>query len=97
MPDLLPRLFRRRRDHGLTCRELVELVTDYLEDALPSAERARFESHLGACEDCATYVRQMRETLVVLGQLPGETVSARAEAQLRATFREWKAGSAPHS
>jgi anti-sigma factor RsiW len=97
MPDLLNRLFRRRHDHGLTCRELVELVSDYLEGALPSAERTRFEAHIAACEHCATYLRQMCETLAVLGELPAETVSARAEAALRTTFREWKAGSAPHS
>jgi anti-sigma factor RsiW len=47
----------------LECRELVELVTDYLENALPARERARFEAHLAECEGCRRYVEQMRATI----------------------------------
>ncbi len=47
----------------LTCRELVELVTDYLEGSLPAHEHARFEAHLGECEACVAYVEQMRTTV----------------------------------
>jgi anti-sigma factor RsiW len=97
MPDLLNRLFRRRDDAGLSCRELVELVSDYLEDALPAADRSRFEAHIAGCEHCATYVRQMRETLHLLGELPEDAISPQAEADLRLAFRDWKAGSAGHS
>jgi anti-sigma factor RsiW len=52
-------------DRELTCRELVELVTDYLDDALPDAERMRFESHLAACEGCDRYVEQIRTTVAL--------------------------------
>src|SRR4051812_45684181 len=51
------------RPVGLTCRELVELVTDYLEDALGAGDRARFEAHLRACEGCSAYLGQMRSTI----------------------------------
>ena len=47
----------------MPCRELVELVTEYLEDALPAQDRARFEAHLADCEDCNTYLDQMRQTI----------------------------------
>ena len=47
----------------LTCREFVELVTDYLEGRMAPADRARFEEHLAICPGCQTYVDQMRETL----------------------------------
>jgi anti-sigma factor RsiW len=97
MPDLLTRLFRRHDDAGLTCRELVELVSDYLEDALPAAERSRFEAHIAGCEHCATYLVQMRETLHLLGELPDDAISPQAEAELRVAFRTWKSGSAGHS
>ena len=50
-------------DPDLACRELVELVTDYLEDALPAAERERFEAHLADCEGCDAYVEQVRATI----------------------------------
>jgi anti-sigma factor RsiW len=97
MPDLLTRLFRRHGDAGLTCRELVELVSDYLEDALPAAERSRFEAHIAGCEHCATYVLQMRETLALLGELPDDSISPQAQDDLRLAFRGWKASSAGHS
>jgi anti-sigma factor RsiW len=54
----------------LTCRELTELVTDYLEDALPAAERTRFEAHLAECEGCRRYLAQMRATVDITGALP---------------------------
>jgi anti-sigma factor RsiW len=47
---------------GLSCQELVELVTDYLEDALPPGQRARFEEHLETCGGCRAYLEQMRVT-----------------------------------
>jgi anti-sigma factor RsiW len=94
MPDLLDRILRRRRDDGLSCRELVELVSDYLEGALPTEQHARFEAHIGGCEHCAAYLRQMRETLALLGTLPADALSREAEDALRVAFREWKAESA---
>ncbi len=48
---------------GLTCQELVELVTDYFEDALPESERTRFDAHLDECEGCRAYLDQMRTTI----------------------------------
>jgi anti-sigma factor RsiW len=47
----------------LTCRELAELVMDYLDDALPAADRAAFEAHLAECEDCVVYLRSYRDTV----------------------------------
>jgi anti-sigma factor RsiW len=92
MPDLLNRLLRRRGgDPGLSCQEMVELVTDYLEDALPPHERARFEAHIAVCEGCTMYLRQMREMLDVLGELTTDSISPQAETDLLAAFREWKA------
>jgi anti-sigma factor RsiW len=92
MPDLLNRLLRRRGgDPGLSCQEMVELVTDYLEDALPPPERARFEAHIAVCEGCTMYLRQMREMLDVMGELTTDSISPQAETDLLAAFREWKA------
>ena len=79
----------------LNCRELVELVTDYLEGAMPPAERARFEAHVATCDGCDAYLIQMRETIVVLGTLPADRLSSTAEEQLRGAFRDWRAGQAP--
>jgi anti-sigma factor RsiW len=75
----------------LTCRELVELVTDYLEERLSATDRARFEEHLAICADCREYVEQMRHTLRALGRLPEERLSATARAELLNAFRSWHA------
>jgi anti-sigma factor RsiW len=67
---VLDRLRRRRRDPDvLACREFVELVTDYFEDALGAGERARFEEHLAACDGCEEYLDQVRATVRTLGEV----------------------------
>jgi anti-sigma factor RsiW len=74
----------------LSCQELVELVTDYLDGALPDAERARFEDHLAICEGCRTYLDQMQTTIRVVGRLTADDLDPRAEAALLEAFRAWK-------
>jgi anti-sigma factor RsiW len=74
----------------LSCRELVELVTDYLEGALSPDERARFEEHIGRCEGCGTYLEQMRQTIELVGRVPAGTLSAEAERELLEAFRGWR-------
>jgi len=76
----------------LSCRELVELVTDYFEDALARPERARFEQHLAACGGCTRYVEQLRATVSAVGRLEPEAVPRDAEAALLEAFRDWKSG-----
>jgi anti-sigma factor RsiW len=97
MADFWSRLFGRGRRNGetagLACQELVELVSDYLEGALSEADRARFDAHIAGCHDCTAYVRQMRETLALMGELTTESISPQAQADLLAAFRDWKAGS----
>ena len=73
----------------LSCQELVELVTDYLEGALPPAERARFEAHIEPCEGCRTYLEQIRTTIELTGGLTPEQLEPAAEAALLSAFRNW--------
>ena len=74
----------------MACQELVELVTHYLEDRLPAADRARFEAHIAECEYCATYLEQMRQTIRTLGRIPEESLSSAARDGLLAAFRSWR-------
>ena len=76
----------------LSCQELVELVTDYLENALSADERARFEAHIGRCDGCTVYLRQMRQTIELTGSLSLEALSPEAERALLHAFRGWRAG-----
>ena len=73
----------------LTCRELVEVVTDYLEGRLAQPDRRRFEEHLGTCRGCTTYLQQMRETIRLTGALREEHIPAPAQAELLRVFRGW--------
>ena len=82
------------RDGELTCRELVELVSDYLEGALPASERRRFERHLEDCPLCVDYVDQMRTTLAVLGRLDEDAVDEPIREDLVRAFRDWARGGA---
>ena len=61
----------------LSCQELVELVTDYLEGALAPEEAARFEAHIGRCTGCAAYLEQFRQTIVLAGRLTRGVAAAR--------------------
>jgi predicted anti-sigma-YlaC factor YlaD len=74
----------------LTCREVVELVNDYLEGALTRAELARFEQHLSSCDGCDRYVNQMRLTIETVQRLRWADVPARTRAELLDEFRRWQ-------
>ncbi len=81
--------------HEMTCKELVELITDYLENALSPAERARFEAHLGRCDGCTNYLDQMRRTIVLSGRLTEESIAPRVQEELLHVFQDWKTGKRP--
>jgi predicted anti-sigma-YlaC factor YlaD len=76
----------------MTCSELVELVTDYLEGRLASPDVSRFESHLATCEGCRNYLDQMRETIEVLGRLREDSITPEARDRMLNAFRGWKGG-----
>jgi anti-sigma factor RsiW len=75
---------------ALTCQELVELVTDYLEGSLGWRDRRRVAKHLDACAACTRYLAQMRETLDLLGTVPVETLSPEARSTLLDAFRDFR-------
>jgi anti-sigma factor RsiW len=76
----------------LSCQELVELVTDYIEGALAEEERLRFEDHISRCGACTIYVEQIRRTISLLGHLPDDALSPEAERELLEAFQGWKRG-----
>lgn len=76
----------------MSCKELVELVTDYLEGALSPADQRRFELHMSECEGCKVYIDQMRLTIKAAGQLTEDSLGLAAKEELLAAFRDWKKG-----
>lgn len=73
----------------LRCRELVALITEYLEGALSPTDRARFEQHLSRCETCERYLAEVRATLEVAGRLSEESLPPPARDALLHAFRDW--------
>jgi predicted anti-sigma-YlaC factor YlaD len=80
---------KREMPDDLSCRELVEIVTDYLEGAMPLEGRARIAAHLRNCPGCTTYIEQMRETIRLTGRLREEDVREPAREALLQAFRGW--------
>ena len=76
---------------ALTCRELVELVTEYLDGALPAEERDIFEAHLAACPGCEAYVEQIRSAVALTGRTRELERRPETAALLRA-FRDYRRG-----
>ncbi len=74
----------------LACQELVEIVTAYLEGAMGRRDRKRFEAHISGCDNCHTYVEQMRQTIVATGSISEETIDPAAREELLEVFRVWK-------
>ena len=76
----------------MSCKELVEVITEYLEGTLPAEDRARFGRHLAGCDGCQAYLDQMRQTIGALGRLPPESLSPEAKSKLLEAFRGWREG-----
>lgn len=75
----------------LTCQEIVELVSEYLEGTMPPEEHVRFERHLSYCPGCVTYVEQIRKTIRATGLVPGEeALPAELRQGLLAQFKDWR-------
>jgi len=79
----------------LTCQELTALVTDYLEGRMGLADRLRFQMHVGMCKHCRAYLRQMKATVAVLGQMPDDAeIPSDVSDELRKRFAAWTAARA---
>jgi anti-sigma factor RsiW len=74
----------------VSCQDVVELVTDYVEGALAAEESSLFEQHLNFCDGCVTYVDQMRATVSVVGMVRVDDVPPQTRDRLLAAFRHWR-------
>jgi anti-sigma factor RsiW len=74
----------------ISCQEVVELVNDYLDQALSSGEASLFEQHINFCDGCDWYLAQIRTTISTVGRISEEEVPPEARDRLLGAFREWK-------
>jgi anti-sigma factor RsiW len=87
--ELLQKLGLIKRP-AIVCRDVVELVTNYLEGSLAGAERDRFEAHIGACPHCRRYLEQFQQTIAATGRLREDDIAPEAKDALLSAFRNWK-------
>jgi anti-sigma factor RsiW len=73
----------------MSCRELVAVITDYLEGSLAWDDRRRVEAHLERCPHCDVYLDQMRATIAAVGELRQESLDPYMREQLLVAFRGW--------
>jgi anti-sigma factor RsiW len=73
----------------VVCREVLELITGYLDDALPADTRAAVEAHLSTCDGCTTVLAEFRRTIALTGMLTEEQVTPAQRATLLDAFRGW--------
>ena len=83
--------------NALTCKELVEIITDYLEGKLPPAEVKRFDTHLSDCEGCKHYLAQMGKTVKLVGTLSEDAITEPVKSELLTAFRAWKQTKQKHN
>ena len=83
-------LFRRRR--SLVCRQAVELMTDYLEDALSPRGRDRLEAHLAECPHCTEYLAQIRDVIAAAGHVEPDDLPSGTVDGLVDLYRTWRTG-----
>jgi len=76
--------------NALSCQELVELVTEYLDGTLSRRDRRRFESHIAGCGNCTRYLEQFRRTIAAMGTLRESDVDADMRDELLTQFANWK-------
>ena len=76
----------------LSCREVMEILGDYLEGAMTPEDRVRLEEHLADCDGCTAYLEQLRVTIRLSGRLSEDAVSAEGMAPLLEAFRAWRRG-----
>ncbi len=78
------------RNHDVACKQAVEMVTDYLEDALERGDKQRFEKHLAVCPHCTEYLAQVRETIRMAGRLTPEDLSQPMREAFTDLYRRWR-------
>jgi anti-sigma factor RsiW len=86
------KIFFWRDRRAIVCREAVDLMVDYLDDALPPAGRRRLEAHLSACSHCSEYLAQLRITIDALGHVTPEDLSDEVLDELVGLYRSWREG-----
>ena len=77
-------------EQGLTCQEVIELLSSYIEGGLTADDRRRVDEHLALCDGCTTYLEQMRETIRLSGMVTEEQVPEDEKSALLAAFRDWR-------
>jgi anti-sigma factor RsiW len=75
----------------IVCRDLIELITAYLDGALDPETTAAMDAHLSLCDGCSRVLEQFRATIRMAGMLRDDDIASGQRELLRETFRDWVA------
>lgn len=79
----------------LSCQELTEVVTDYLEGRMRLLDRLRFRLHVGMCPHCRAYLKNQRALVRAIGHMPAEPIPPAVKDELLERFRGWRSEQGP--
>jgi hypothetical protein len=71
------------------CAWVVDVMSDYLTDALETADRRAFEGHVTVCPPCRGYLAQMRVMLGAAARIELEGLSPDVAGTMKERFRSW--------
>jgi hypothetical protein len=80
----------RSQPEDLSCREIVQIVNDYVEGALSAEEREAVELHLNLCDGCTGYLEQLQVSIALTGELPAGALPPELEEELVLAFRSFE-------
>lgn len=83
----------------MTCRELIDFLAEYLDDALPARQRIVFETHLLVCPACRDYLKTYKQSIYLarnsLRERKGEVPDEAPEDLIRAVLASRSANPEP--
>jgi len=75
---------------ALSCSEIVEIVTDYVEGTIDPDLRAAFDAHLAGCDGCTHYLEQIEATIRLVGTIEPDELSPEFKVGLLEAFRDFE-------
>ncbi|MBI1747530.1 MAG: zf-HC2 domain-containing protein [Acidobacteria bacterium] len=71
----------------ITCRQVIELLSDYINRELSPEDKTELDQHLQGCQNCGTFLYTLRQSVDLLKDLKEEDIPEEVNARLRNFLR----------
>jgi hypothetical protein len=85
-------------DHGaseIECRQIAELLGDYIDGSLPNRLRELIDFHIDGCQPCVAFINTYRGTIAATRSLPDTPMPAEMKKRLLAVLRSERSSHTP--